>query len=289
MTQQTDTLLDRIGRWMAGRLKHEVSGYEPYTPSDPETLRALLRPGDVLLVEGSQYISKVIKYLTMSTWSHSAIFVGPIDGAASENSEPHTLVEVNLGEGCVSQPLSKYCTYNTRICRPVGLAQKDRETVAAFMIERIGLKYDNKNILDLLRYFLPVPIPQRWRRRVIAIGSGDPTRSICSSLIAQAFQVVGYPILPKIKNTNHDKRRSPAMRRRREEIYYIRHHSLFSPRDFDLSPYFAVVKPTIERGFDYRGINWHHELEQEAPAETEHAAAEPAEAVQARPSAHRAA
>ena len=83
MTQQTDTTLDRIGRWMAGRLQHTVSGYEPYTPSDPETLRALLRPGDVLLVEGNQYISKVIKYLTMSTWSHSAIFVGPIVAAVA--------------------------------------------------------------------------------------------------------------------------------------------------------------------------------------------------------------
>jgi hypothetical protein len=53
------------------------------------------------------------------------------------------------------------------------------------------------------------------------------------------------------------------MRRQREEIYTIRHHSLFSPRDFDLSPYFAVVKPTIERGFDYRGINWHDGLAEE--------------------------
>jgi hypothetical protein len=257
MTQQTDTALDRIGRWLAGRLEHEVSGYVPYTPSDPETLRALMRPGDVLLVEGNQYISKIVKYLTTSTWSHSAIFVGPVDGAAGDEGEPHVLIEVNLGEGCVTKPLSKYCTYNTRICRPVGLAHKDRETVVAFMVERIGLKYDNKNILDMLRYFLPVPIPQRWRRRAIALGSGDPTRAICSSLIAQAFQSVRYPILPKIENNNPGNRRSRQMRRRREEIYYIRHHSLFSPRDFDLSPYFAVVKPTIERGFDYHGINWH--------------------------------
>ena len=42
----------------------------------------------------------------------------------------------------------------------------------------------------------------------------------------------------------------------RREHYYIRHHSLFAPRDFDLSPYFAVVKPTLERGFDYKSIRW---------------------------------
>ena len=27
-------------------------------------------------------------------------------------------------------------------------------------------------------------------------------------------------------------------------------------RDFDLSPYFAVIKPTIERRFDYREFPW---------------------------------
>ncbi|MCP9231169.1 MULTISPECIES: hypothetical protein [unclassified Mesorhizobium] len=34
MTEPGDTLLDRLGRWLAGRLQEESSGYEPYTPSD---------------------------------------------------------------------------------------------------------------------------------------------------------------------------------------------------------------------------------------------------------------
>jgi hypothetical protein len=28
------------------------------------------------------------------------------------------------------------------------------------------------------------------------------------------------------------------------------------PRDFDISPYFEVVKPTIELGFDYTTLHW---------------------------------
>ena len=32
--------------------------------------------------------------------------------------------------------------------------------------------------------------------------------------------------------------------------------SLFAPRDFDLSPYFQVVKPTLEMGFDHRRLRW---------------------------------
>lgn len=253
MTQPVDTTLDKIGRWMAGRLKRETSGYEPYTPSDPDTLRAVIRPGDVLLIEGHQYISWVIEYLTMSTWSHAAIYVGDIPGASEPDGEPHVLVEVNLGEGCVSAPLSRYTTFNTRLCRPIRLAYADQQRVVRFMIEHIGMRYDHRNLFDLIRFFLPLPVPRRWRRQAISLGSGDPTRALCSTLIAQAFQSVGYPILarrpPKVDDAEQK-------RRMRVQQYLIRHHSLFVPRDFDLSPYFAVVKPTIERGFDYESIEW---------------------------------
>ena len=42
-----------------------------------------------------------------------------------------------------------------------------------------------------------------------------------------------------------------------DEILHVRHHSLFAPRDFDVSPYFAVIKPTLETGFDHRALTWH--------------------------------
>src|SRR6267154_1305894 len=108
------------------------------------------------------------------------------------------LIEANIGEGVTSAPLSKYYPYHTRLCRPVGLSYEDRNTVCRYAINRIGFGYDTKNILDMLRYLIPLPIPQRWRRRMIAFGSGDPTKIICSALIAQAFDAVRYPILPKI-------------------------------------------------------------------------------------------
>ena len=98
-----------------------------------------------------------------------------------------------------------------------------------------------------MRYLMPLPVPQRWRRRALALGSGDPTRIICSALIAQAFESVRYPILPKITHMES--------RVARRQLLEIRHHSLYAPRDFDISPYFAVVKPTIEHGFDYN-LHW---------------------------------
>jgi hypothetical protein len=39
------------------------------------------------------------------------------------------------------------------------------------------------------------------------------------------------------------------------EIRHIEQHGLFTPRDFDISPYFAVVKPLLEDGFDDRRLS----------------------------------
>lgn len=241
-------IVDGVGRVLAHYLEKPAPGYEPFTPSEPEALRAALRPGDVLLVEGSNNISGVIKYLTQSTWSHAALYVGPIGDRVTPEGEPLVLVEANIGQGVVAAPLSKYARYHTRICRPTGLTDDDRARVCAYATERIGFDYDLKNIIDLMRYLFPLPVPQRWRRRLIALGSGHPTRIICSALIAQAFETVRYPILPKITRFESEAAR--------EEILEIRHSSLYAPRDFDISPYFEVVKPTLVKGFDYKAMAW---------------------------------
>lgn len=243
-----DWMLGRVGQKLARYLERPIRGYEPFAPSDPDSLRATLQPGDVLLVEGNNHVSGIIKYLTQSTWSHAALYVGPIGDRETGCGEPLVLVEANLGEGVVGAPLSKYFRFHTRVCRPVGLTHEDRIRVCNFAAERIGFDYDVKNILDLMRFLVPLPVPRRWRRKMMALGSGHPTRIICSALIAQAFESVRYPILPRITTLDSEQVR--------EEILEIRHSSLYAPRDFDISPYFQLVKPTLERGFDYRKLSW---------------------------------
>jgi hypothetical protein len=77
-------------------------------------------------------------------------------------------------------------------------------------------------------------------------------------LLAQAFESVRYPILPVVKDEDGRvvKHASGWVA---DELLHIRHHSLFTPRDFDTSPFFEVVKPTVARGFDYRALRWHVE------------------------------
>ncbi|MCL4676629.1 MAG: lipo-like protein [Pararhodobacter sp.] len=241
-------MFDRIGRFLGHYLEFDRRDAHPYVSQDYAALCEAIRVGDVLLVEGRAKISTGIKYLTQSTWSHAALCVqDPTSGAAPE------LVEVTLEDGCHRIPLSKYKGVNTRLCRAASLSTEERRIVARFAEDRIGLQYDMRHIFDLMRYLIPrPPIPIRWRRRMLSFGSGDPTRAICSSLIAQAFQSVNYPILPTIEMV----RASGASSWHAQEVWHIRHYSIFMPRDFDLSPYFAVVKPTLLCGFDHRRIRW---------------------------------
>jgi len=244
-----------IGRILAGFLEKPSRAYKPFSITDTESLGRCLQPGDVLLVEGNLRISIAIKYLTQSTWSHAAMYVGDAPGLRNEEGEILDLIEADLSRGVIAVPLSKYAAFNTRICRPVKLTMDDRQKLIRFMRDSLGKAYDLKNVIDLMRYLLPnPPVPVSWRRRMLAFGSGDPTRAICSTLIAQAFQSVRYPILPEIERTRT--LRPGGIGYAEKEILHIRHHSLFTPRDFDISPYFNVVKPTLENGFDYKKLNW---------------------------------
>jgi hypothetical protein len=247
---------EAIGRRLVDFLSKPISKFEPVTTNGPERLRGSIQPGDVLLVEGNSRVSSAIKYLTQSTWSHAALCVGPMPGRAEPDGEPHVLVEAELGLGVISSPLSRHQNAHTRICRPAAMESDDLRKILDFATAKVGEFYDVKNVVDLLRYLMPhPPVPVRFRRRLLAMGSGDPTRFICSTLIAQAFHVVQYPILPRVEVI----RKSGAEREAEmllEEIHHIRHHSLYTPRDFDISPFFSVVKPTFEGGFDYRKMKW---------------------------------
>ena len=244
----------KLGTWLAGYLSRPIPGYQPFSTYEIPVLEKILRPGDILLVDGNTRISTAIKYLTQSTWSHAAFYAGSAIQQTSPGGEACTLVEAELSTGVIASPLSKYRNFNVRICRPVNLDEPDRRKAVQFMVDRIGLRYDLKHIFDLLRYFLPTPpVPVKWRRQMIALGSGDPSRAICSSLIAESFQSIGYPILPKIEKHTEVARYHYS----EKLLYHIRHHSLFTPRDFDVSPFFSIIKPTIEQGFDYRAIEFH--------------------------------
>ena len=223
------TFLEVIGAKLAKFLTKEHIQNDAYYRISIDDIKSTLKPGDVVLVEGQSRVSSAIQFITTSNWSHAAIFIGrrvPVS---------HCLIEVKAVEGCTFTDIDVYMHHNLRICRPIFLDNTKRKILIDHLTKKIGSKYDLKNIIDLIRYIYPnPPIPKKFRRNLIGIGAGDPTKAICSSLIAEAFKVIDHPILPfkdKLKNI------------------IIRHPTFCLPKDFDISPFFQVIKPSPQNSY----------------------------------------
>ena len=140
-------------RFLGKKLAHFLSQKNRYIGLVPATnshkLMACLQPGDVFLVEGHTRFSTAIQYLTQSTWSHSAMFVGfrwPNDSARTD----HCFVEADVEEGVRSIGLSEFAQLQSRICRPVGLSHQEREQLCQFVLNRIGFFQDGVNFIAAL-------------------------------------------------------------------------------------------------------------------------------------------
>ncbi len=220
-----------------------------------------LRPGDVLLVEGRSRVSNVIKTITQSSWTHSALYIGRIYDIRDPKLQQRVrmsyhgdlseqlLVEALLGVGTLIVPISKYRRDHLRICRPSGLEPEDAQKVVTHAIQHLGFDYDMRHLLDLARFFLPwTVLPRRWRSSLFEHNAGPPTRTVCSSMLASAFNEVNFPILPFIDRDDDGSLR-----------FFKRNPRLITPKDFDYSPYFDIIKyPFL--GLDdlavYRRLPW---------------------------------
>jgi hypothetical protein len=264
-------------------LTKPVARYAVAIPNDIAQLRRTVRKCDVILVEGNERISQCIKYLTQSSWSHSGLYVGdePLKREPELQREllekfgddANCLVlEALIEGGVVLTPLSKYRDFNIRICRPYKLTPSDERAIIDYALSHVGHQYDLRNIFDLLRYLLPVSmVPARWRRQALHFGSGDPTRVICSSLIAECFHRVRYPIVPRyepfppgfepVRRLAGLVGRFRRLPRPAPGLLRMVSPTLITPRDFDLSPYFEVVKFSVAEGsrFDYQRLLWFDE------------------------------
>jgi hypothetical protein len=246
-------LHDALNRALVRYLTAELPIYQRRVPNDLDRMRAELRPGDVVLVEGKARISRMIMTLTQSSWSHAGMYIGDAllrwGGPHADESlrefgseAAHLILESDIADGVRVKPVAWYGDYNLRICRPQGLGPEDLERVVAEMLRHLGLRYDRRNIFDLGRYLTPFNLlPARWRRRPLYLGSSNSREVICSSLIAKAFYQVGFPVQPILEG-------GPGTSRR---TVIARHPSYIMPRDFDLSANFEVLKlhlaPTRKR------------------------------------------
>lgn len=232
-------LRDKLINWLI---------YEPppseVPPCDFDRLKYEIRPCDVLLMEGRSRISRIIRTIIQSPWTHAALYIGRLSdiedeelqniirkqGIEKENTR--LLIEGLMDKGTVVAPLASYRHHHIRICRPIGLSPMDAQLVISYAIRALGKNYNVRQLLDLGRFFLPWSIlPRSWGSSLFRTPSGEPESGVCSSLIAEAFSSVQFPVLPFLE---------PHAETGVELIQ--RNPYLFTPKDFDYSPYFEIIK-----------------------------------------------
>ena len=226
-------------------------------------------PGDVLLVEGTNRISRHIKWITQSPWTHAALYIGRIHSIEDEKTRAlvekyyqgkasdQLLIDTIVGQGTFIRPLTEYQRHHLRICRPTGISQQDAQKVINFAASHLGRAYNTRQFIDLARFVLANRwfIPKRWRSSLFKHKPpSDTAKDICSSLIADAFNAIKFPILPYVRPTDN-----------KQGIEYIRRNTkLYTPADFDYSPYFSIIKYPFYRYTDqespYQYLPWREDL-----------------------------
>lgn len=224
-----------------------------------------VRIADVLLIEGRNRISHIVQHMTQSPWSHAVLYIGRShsidDPQLRELAQHHykgplkeaLIIEAMIGQGTIIAPISKYKDDHIRLCRPTGLSHLDAQKVIAYAISSIGRQYSVRHFFDLGRFLLSSNfIPRNWNSSLFKSSSGKAKQDICSAMIAKAFASVKFPILPLIRQNEQ---------RDLEMIH--RNPKLYTPSDFDYSPYFDIIKyPMMPvSGYSiYRQLPWQENL-----------------------------
>ncbi len=248
--------------------------------SDFDRIRFEVRPCDVLLIEGRSRVSQAIRSITQSPWSHACLYIGrlhDIDDVVLRKAvvdyfqgepEEQLVIEGMLGQGTIISPLRTYKSEHIRICRPRGISRSDAQKVIGYGIKRLGKDYDVRQIVDLALFLLPWGIlPVKWRTRLFETNAGSDSKTVCSTLIADAFHSVGFPILPLI--IEHEEKGLELIQRNTR---------LFTPSDFDYSPFFEIIKYPIVKSVEggiYRDLPWNNELVSQHGSTVIHTSAKP--------------
>ncbi len=261
-------LFMRLHEHVLRKLESPAVSYKQRIFNNMDNFYRYVRKGDIILVEGRTELSRIIKLFSNSHWSHSAMYIG--DELIRKNRPDrekylekfgeeagHLIIEALSDEGVVANPVSKYQDHNIRVCRPFKLRKDDQQVVLEHVINSLGQQYDQQNIIDIALQLLPKWMNPFKKRSVRAkLGNRDGFQVICSGVLARAFQRVGYPVYPELRESLAAAESDPESPFGAPLI--MRHFSQILPRDFDLSPTFEIIKfNVIATGkFDYRNLIW---------------------------------
>lgn len=253
-------VLQRILAFFVGWLNRQKEPRE-HALCDFDRVRSELRPGDVILLEGRSVAERILKTVTLSPWTHAALYIGrpleledsdlknTLSNFFSAASDTPLIIETRLGRGVQVRPLLDLEHDHIRICRPKGLAPKDVQQVIRFAINRLGSFQNGTYLMDLTRFLFPWGLlPSGWRLPLFRRWPGRHTKNLSSSFIAESFGFIQFPVYPLVKITTDQGTQ-----------LWRRHPRLCLPYEIDMSPNFEIVKyPFLDfRQYDHdRMIPW---------------------------------
>ncbi|MGR9108566.1 MAG: YiiX/YebB-like N1pC/P60 family cysteine hydrolase [Gammaproteobacteria bacterium] len=226
-----------VQRWFA-----DESSREKASTSDLSRIIREIRPGDVLVIEGRSFFSRLVMLFTRSPWTHCALYVGHSADILkhqhkriAEESDPHShgawLIEANLGEGVVASPLEKYARHNVRICRPRNLSTRARQKAISKALSYLDDKYNLLLIFRLAAYLMVRWAFQFDDRGISHLFWDTSRRVICTSLIWRSFYSVRFVVFPlgdRFKSDQHHLQKGTTF---------------LTPSIFLQSPNFQVIRP----------------------------------------------
>jgi len=160
-----------------------------------------------------------VRRVTGSPWSHVSMYVGPLEAGP----DARCIVEADVVAGVRAVRLSELKGLQVRVLRATGLDNLERRRLADWVTSRIGDDYDLAHAWMLATKLLRLPLASRlWP------AAQSATRFICSTLLAQAFMLVGYTIVPALIGL-----RTGAA-----------DHRFVTPHDFQSASVFEVVRST---------------------------------------------
>ena len=158
-------------------------------------IESQLQLADIILVRDKSLLSRTIRSVTKSYWSHAIIVFAVPDAAMLFNN---TLVISAENGGIEIHRIQKYTKhfdyFDFGVKRVPGLSAETKAKVLSYVLNNVDIPYDYLRLFGFLMYFILSKIRKNGQAHLQKIFTNE-NAFICSSFIQKAF----YAAVPKEK------------------------------------------------------------------------------------------